>query len=91
MNGQEDNNKKGDDDGVSARKRKNDNKNDDSKGNGRDFVVDKLTGARAMKRGKVVYEVKWEGTNENTWEPAVNLVHHVKEMAEIDKNMILML
>ena len=39
----------------------------------------------AMKKGEYVYEVKWEGTNENTWEPVVNVAHHVKEMTDIDK------
>ena len=54
-------------------------------GSENEFVVDRLTGKRAMQKGKWCYEVKWAGTDENTYEPATNLVHYIKEMAVIDE------
>ena len=57
---------------------------------GKEYQVEKLTGARAQKGLKdgqpcFTYEVKWKGFPKTTWEPVEMLVNHTAEVGKINE------
>lgn len=56
---------------------------------GREYGVERITDSRLdKKKGTIEYLVKWQGYRvaDNTWEPAANLTHCAKKLAEYKKS-----